>query len=292
MRNCSVHSLAALVRLVLNAGSAMSKSLGRRTALQTLLVGTSALAFARFLDACSDASTSDRGGPGGANEQPPAAPPPNDGDEFVPGKGDPVDTGDTPPVVPNAQWEARAKQLEDQQQQTYGTGAFTQTAPGPFAGKERSHVPTATTGMVGKYKQITVLVSHVMGANGLDGGAYDGGDAGDGGKDGGDAGKDGGDAGDAGKLDAGDAGDAGKLDAGDGGKLDASVDAGEVHYITTIYIRGVYNGKDTVVGLWEFVSTDPAPPSVKFTIPDGVGQVTAWEHCTLHGLWKTDPITL
>ncbi|HEY8077435.1 MAG TPA: desulfoferrodoxin family protein, partial [Labilithrix sp.] len=155
---------------------------------------------------------------------------------------------------------------------------FTLTSPGPFTGKERSHVPTTTVATVGMYKQITVLVNHVMGANGIDAGYMEAGpdaDAGDAGKDGGDAGKDG--------------GDAGKTDAS---LPDASaVDAG-VHYITTIYIRGAVGGVDTVVGLWEFVSTDPAPPSVKFTIPAGVTQVVAYEHCTLHGLWKTDAIGL
>jgi hypothetical protein len=263
----------------------MSKTLGRRSALQTLLVGTSALAFGRVLDACSDASTSDRlGAPAGTAP----TPPPNDGDEYVPGKGNPVDTGDTPPTVPNAQWEARVRQLEDQQKQQYGGAeSFTLTSPGPFAGKERSHVPSTTNGMVGKYHQITVLVSHVMGANGLDAGpVYDASaDASDGGK--GDGGGDGG-----GKADAGDAGDAGKPDAGDAGKPDAEAGPTEVHYITTIYLRGTVNGADTVVGLWEFVSTDPAPPSVKFTIPEGVTQVVAYEHCTLHGLWKTDAIAL
>ncbi len=256
----------------------MSKTLGRRSALQTLLVGTSTLAFARLLDACSDASSPDRM-PGPGAQPPGATPPPTDGDEYVPGQGNPVDTGATPPMVPNAEWEARAKQLEQAQNDQFGS-TFTLTSAGPFVGKERSHVPSTTVATVGMYKQITVLVNHVMGANGLDAGYMEAGpDA---------------DAGDAGKVDAG---DAGKVDAGDAGKTDASLpDAsavdGGVHYITTIYIRGAVSGVDTVVGLWEFVSTDPAPPSVKFTIPAGVTQVVAYEHCTLHGLWKTDPIAL
>lgn len=264
----------------------MSKRLGRRSALQTLLVGTSALAFGRLLDACSDASTSDRLGAPAGN---PPAPPPNDGDEFVPGKGDPVNTGDTPPTLPNNEWEARARQLEDQQKQRYGSESFTATSPGPFPGKERSHVPTATTGKTpdGKYAQVTVLVNHVMGANGLDAGpAYDAStDASDAGK------ADASDGGDAGKADAGDAGDAGKLDAGDA-SAEGGADAGpvEVHYITTIYLRAVVNGMDTVVGLWEFKSTDAAPPAAAFTLPAGVTSVTAYEWCTLHGLWKSDPI--
>jgi desulfoferrodoxin (superoxide reductase-like protein) len=45
-----------------------------------------------------------------------------------------------------------------------------------------------------------------------------------------------------------------------------------------------------VVGLWEFASTDPAPPSVTFTLPAGVSSVVAYEWCTLHGLWKAAPI--
>ncbi len=252
----------------------MSKTLGRRSALQTLLLGTSTLAFARLLDACSDASEAGR--LPGAGGQPPATPPPTDGNEYVPGNGNPVDTGDSPPKVPNAQWEARVKQLEDAQIQQFGS-IFTATSAGPFVGKERSHVPSTMTGTAGMYKQVTVLVNHVMGANGIDAGYMEAGtDSGDAGKDGGDAGK-------------ADAGDAGKDAASDAAV--SAADAG-VHYITTIYLRGAVNGVDTVVGLWEFVSTDPAPPSVKFTIPTGVTAVTAYEHCTLHGLWKTDAIAL
>jgi desulfoferrodoxin (superoxide reductase-like protein) len=88
------------------------------------------------------------------------------------------------------------------------------------------------------------------------------------------------------------------MDAG----MDAAADAAPVvvvdsgpppeHYITTMYVRATVNGKDTVVGLWEFSSSDPAPPSVKFVMPAGVSQVVAYEHCTLHGLWKTDTIAI
>jgi desulfoferrodoxin (superoxide reductase-like protein) len=52
------------------------------------------------------------------------------------------------------------------------------------------------------------------------------------------------------------------------------------------------NGKDTVIGLWDFAPTDPAPPSVKFTVPDGATKLVAYEWCTLHGLWKTDEIAI
>src|SRR5581483_10859316 len=114
---------------------AMSKTLGRRSALQTLLVGTSTLAFARLLDACSDASSPDRM-PGPGAQPPGATPPPTDGDEYVPGQGNPVDTGATPPMVPNAEWEARAKQLEQAQNDQFGS-TFTLTSAGPFVGKER-----------------------------------------------------------------------------------------------------------------------------------------------------------
>src|SRR5438876_103925 len=110
----------------------MGKPLGRRRALQTLVLGSGALAFSRFIAACSDAGTSDRvGGPGTST---PPAPTPNDGDEYVPGKGTPVETGDTPPKVPNPQWEARVRQLEDQQKQRFGA-VFTATAAGPMTGK-------------------------------------------------------------------------------------------------------------------------------------------------------------
>jgi hypothetical protein len=247
------------------------KELGRRTALQALFVMTGTAAFGRLLGACSDDATSPTRLSGSTTPER-ATTPPNDGDEFVPGQTPPVQPGDAPPTVPSPVWEARAKQLEDDQKRVYGQSVFTVASAGPFAGKERSHVPSAVAGTKGSNKTVTVAVQHVMGSNGLDAGAYDAGDAGDAAKP-------------EGGADAGDA----------GAKLDAGADAGDagtppVHYITTIYLRGMVNGKDTVVGLWEFASTDPAPPSVEFVLPAGVTAVEAYEHCTLHGLWKSAPI--
>lgn len=252
----------------------MAKRLSRREitrAIPLLMMGTALGGMGRVLAAC----TSEAGGSLKGNNTNPTRNnvPPTDDDEFVPGESTPVDTGEQPPEVPNQVWEARAKQLEDDQARVYGP-VFTNNSAtnGVMAGKERSHVPSATIETDGTLKRATVIVQHVMGANGLDAGPYD-------------AAADAPKEAEAGPLDAGDAGDA-RADAA------PAVDAGKppVHYITTIYIRADVGGKDTVVGLWEFKSDDAAPPSVKFTLPAGVTSITAWEWCTLHGLWKSDPV--
>ena len=65
-------------------------------------------------------------------------------------------------------------------------------------------------------------------------------------------------------------GDAGAPDGGDAGRTDGGLPkAGPamVHFITTIFLRAVVNGTESVVGLWEFKATDPAPPTVQFTLP-------------------------
>jgi desulfoferrodoxin (superoxide reductase-like protein) len=252
----------------------MAKRLSRREitrAIPVLMMGTALGGMSRFLAAC----TSDSGGSLKNNGTAPARNnvPPTDDDEFVEGGSTPVETGDQPPEVPNQVWEARVRQLEDDQTRIYGN-VFTNNSAtnGVMAGKERSHVPSAEIKTEGTLKRAVVLVNHVMGANGLDAGPYD-------------AAADAPKEAEAGPVDAGDAGDA-TADAA------PAVDAGKppVHYITTIYIRADVGGKDTVVGLWEFQSTDAAPPSVKFTLPGGVTSITAYEWCTLHGLWKSDPI--
>lgn len=226
----------------------------------------------RALLACSSSDPKKLGG--GTNDG--TKPPPTDGDEYVPPNNNPpVDAGDIP-KVPNPTWEARAKQLEDEQARVYGA-IFTKDAPGVMAGKERSHVPQLTVDAVDLLRKTTVTVLHVMGANGLDAGPYDA--AADAKPDVVDAGTDAADA----RADASDAGDAGDASAADAGKP-------PIHYITTVYLRAMYAGKNTVVGLWEFNSTDPAPPSVRFTLPAGVTSIEAYEWCTLHGLWKSDPV--
>jgi len=155
---------------------------------------------------------------------------------------------------------------------------FTREAPGVMVGKDRSHVPVVTSAVESSLKRITVLVQHVMGKNGLDAGYVDAaGDANDA--------ADGADAADA--ADGADASDATVTDAGAGAADGA---AQPTHYITTVYLRADVEGKNVVVGLWEFASTDGAPPSVKFTLPFGVATVVAYEWCTLHGLWKAAPL--
>jgi hypothetical protein len=256
----------------------MSRQISRRFlvgAIPTVAVASAFLGLGRVLSGCTNEPTPNLTGTPKGNK-------PTDDDEYVPPNDNkPVEVGgDTPPKVPNAAWEARAKQLEDEQARVYGP-VFSKEAPGVFAGKERSHVPNLTLVTEKDLKKVTAVVLHVMGANGLDAGAYDGGDAGDA--------ADATPEAEAGLDAARDAADGGPLDAGDGG--DAAKDGGAtnpVHYITTIYLRASVAGKDTVVGLWEFPSDAPAPPSVQFTLPEGVTSVVAYEWCTLHGLWKSD----
>lgn len=262
----------------------MAKRLTRREvtrAIPLLMMGSALGGLGRVLAACSsDSSGSLKTGP-----TTPARGNPTDDDEFVPGESTPVNAGDQPPQVPNPVWEARVRQLEDDQARVYGA-VFTAQAPGVMVGKDRSHVPKLDNQKTeGTLKRATFVVNHVMGANGLDAGPYDGSaDAADAAKEA-----------EAGAPDAADGGDGGD-GGGDGGDAgDAAVaDAGKppVHYITTIYLRADVGGKDTVVGLWEFRSTDAAPPTVQFTLPAGVTSVTAYEWCTLHGLWKSDPIAI
>ena len=100
----------------------------RRTFLSVLGVASCG-GIGIFLDACADddaepARLRDGGGPeptGTATSTPPVkSNAPTDGDEFVPGS--PPDAGS--PVVnaslPNAAWEARAKQLEPELAAVYG----------------------------------------------------------------------------------------------------------------------------------------------------------------------------
>jgi len=249
-------------------------TMNRRSALHTLVVAAGAASLGRVFVACTEKTTEDR-----ARKQPEGTPTPTDDDEFVPGKGEEVDTGDAV-KVPKPEWEARVKQLESEQARLFRGEVFTKDSAGVFAGKERSHVPQATAEPRDGKKTVVVVVQHVMGANALDAGAgYDAGDAGR----------------DAAITDA--AVDAPGQDAAtdataDSGLIDAAVpDANApkppAHYITTIYLRATIEGVDTVVGLWEFAATDPAPPTVRFTLPEGVTSVTAYEWCTLHGLWAS-----
>jgi hypothetical protein len=213
-------------------------------------------AVARFIPACSSEGLPARREP----EAPARArPEPTDGDEFVPGAGASKNPTEPPAEanVGNAAWEQKAKALVAANQ---GGKAYTTTAPGPFPGKERSHVPTMTIQDDGV---AIILVNHVMDPGGAaaDAGASDAGDAGrDGGRD---AGADGG-------------GDAGSVDSGG---------ARAMHYVATIWAT---DDKGRVVFLKELVATDPAPPFIAFKIPEGTTALTAYEFCNLHGVWAGD----
>jgi hypothetical protein len=253
----------------------MGQNVRRRDVIRAVpfvVFGSAVAGFGRFLLGCSDDGTSLPSRAPTRGE--PDADPATDGDEFTPATGEPpVVANETPPVVPNSQWESRARQLEDNQRRVYGN-VFTQEAPGVFAGKQASHVPQAELTIEKGLPRVTVLVRHVMDKNGLDAGTVTPADA---------------------AADARDAAaDAAVLDAAREAEAGPAVDAGAppVHYITTVYLRAVVNGKDTVVGIWEFASDDAAPPTVKFTLPAGVTSVVAYEWCTLHGLWKSAALSV
>lgn len=247
----------------------------RRVLLRTLAYGLGAATLGRVALACTapvspsgEGSSSKNRNDNGANDE--TSPAPTDQDEHVPGKSEPVDTGSDAPKVPVQSWEARVKQLESEQKRVWNRGVFERGDAGPMTGKENSHVPKAAIVFDKGTQYVEVVVEHVMGTNTI---------------------------GDAGKPDAMTMIlDASKPDSASDAGLDASkADAAPapppvVHYITTIYLRGVVDGKDVVVGLWEFSSTDAAPPTVRFVIPAGVKSVVAHEWCTLHGLWRAAPL--
>jgi desulfoferrodoxin (superoxide reductase-like protein) len=233
-----------------------TNSIDRRALLRTLLVTVGAAAIGRALAACSD-----------SHDVPPfenllpTSPPPSDQDEHVPGTTSPINVNNDVPKVPNQVWEARAKQLEAEQRRLFGRAAFKRGDAGVMGGKENSHEPKVSVVTTEGKSRVEVRVEHVMGNNGLDAGAL---------------------------FDAGKDAASGRIDAG------AKVDAGSapIHFITSIFLRGMVDGVDTVVALWEFNSTDAAPATVQFTMPIGVTSVVAYEWCTLHGLWSAPALVL
>ncbi len=253
----------------------MSKAqIDRRVLLRTLAYGLGAVTFGRVVAACTQGTAvplTGRERDGDDNPKPsPSSQTPTDQDEHVPGTSPPVDTGDAPPTIPMAPWEARAKFLESEQKRLYKREAFARGDEGVMAGKANSHEPKAKVVVENDKTRIEVTVEHVMGAPKPDGGlGYDAAAP--------EAGADG---------DAGDGGDAGSLSDA------AAPPPPPEHFITTVYLKAQVNGVERVVGLWEFDVSDPAPPTVRFTLPAGVSSVTAYEWCTLHGLWKAPPLAV
>jgi hypothetical protein len=170
----------------------------RRAFLGTTAV-FGALGFLRMLPGCTQATDTVKPAQPkpGSNDQSPntqSTPAPTDDDEFV--NTAPTETPPVEAEVGNAEWTAKAKAFESA---NVGGVAYTATAPGPFAGKERSHVPDLKVQSDGV---AIVVVNHVMdaGSTGTDAGA-----------------------------------DAARVDGGDAGYVDAAVRP--THYVTTIWIQ-------------------------------------------------------
>jgi len=218
----------------------------RRAFLGAAASTLSAFALVRLLPACS----SDDGD--GSLTQPlaPPATKPTDDDEHVPGSP-PANPPAAPASPGNAAWDQLGKELCGRNQ---GGVAYTAASPGPWAGKERSHVPVLTIQPDGV---AVIIVNHVM----------EPGSAG---------------AGDAGRDGAADA----AVDAGRDAGRDASADSGVVatHFVTTIWAK---DDKGRVVFMKQFKATDPAPPFIAFKIPAGTTSLVALEHCNLHGAWAS-----
>ena len=231
--------------------------MGTRTSTRRAFLETagifSALGLLRLVPGCSladdplEQTLPTRGS--GREDNVTGPPPPTDGDEFVPEKPNTENAPPEQPQADNAEWAAKAKELESK---NVGGVAYTNEAPGPFAGKERSHVPQVTIQSDGV---AIVLVSHVMdaGSPATDAGAPEGGLL------------------------------PGLLDAG-------YVDSGgprPPHYVSTIWVT---DDQGRVIFMKQFLPTDAAPPFIALAIPEGTKTIRAYEHCNLHGVWASAPI--
>jgi desulfoferrodoxin (superoxide reductase-like protein) len=220
----------------------------RRGVLLGVLGAVGGLTIGRVLTACSSATEplQPQARPADGNAKQPT---PTDDDEYVPGAA-PEQPKPENAVIGKPEWEARASELE-------AKGVFTKTAPGIWAGKERSHVPSITAQEDGV---AVILVEHVMTPGDV----------------------------------RADGGDASTADAARDAGSDASKEAGTVfpapeHFVSTIWARD-QDGR--VVFLKRFAPTDPAPPFVAFRIPPGTTSLRAFEHCNLHGAWSSDPLVV
>ena len=247
----------------------MSKArIDRRDVLRALAYGLGAVTLGRIALACTQGTAVPSLGREIEDDDPPekgkgTPSTPTDQDEHVPGTSPPIDTGEDAPKIPVAPWEARVKQLDSEQKRLYKRGAFLRGDEGVMTGKANSHEPKAKLVQENGKTRVEVTVEHVMGAPKPDGGVpgYDA---------------------------SAEAGIDGGADASDA----AAPPPPPEHFITTVYLKAEIDGVERVVGLWEFDVTDPAPPTVRFTLPAGVTSVTAYEWCTLHGLWKAPPLAV
>lgn len=216
-------------------------------------------------------------------------PVPIDDDEYVPASSTQPTAVVQATWEPNPSWQARAVQLE-------AFGVFTEEAPGPWAGRERSHVPTLVRDTV-MPERVTVMVSHIMsnGPRGVSGtpdaatvpGSDDAGDVWSPNPEVEDA-----------AVDAELAAESGL--EGDDAEAPAPPPPQNLlaplapvdepyHFTTTIYVKA---DSGEVLGLLELRPTDAEPPVITFVLPRGVGSLTAYAACNLHGLWSSSPLAV
>lgn len=172
---------------------------------------------------------------------------PTDDDEYLaPTPGEPAEVSN---AAASSEATAKARALEAK---NVGGRAYTFADPGPFPGKERSHIPL----LVVRSDRVAVIkVAHVM------------------------------DAGSASIATQGT--DAGLADATRDASVADVTQPSAAHWVTTIFATDE-NGR--VVYFEELLPTDEAPPSVAFLVPAGVAYVRAFAHCNLHGLWTSDQV--
>ena len=67
------------------------------------------------------------------------------------------------------------------------------------------------------------------------------------------------------------------------------MDGEKPHWVTVIYIT---DENDTIIAMKNLDPNDVDKAEMTFDIPEGVKEVSAWEFCNLHGLWKGPSVSV